>query len=480
MQESSRNLAIILAWLFMVSVLQLRPIDDVDIFWQIRAGKIIIEQGRLITTDLFTYTHYGEKVTTICWLAQIIFALIYSFGSWQAVQLFNSIIYASAFIVPLLSYRIKDISLFSLYFAVILAFLVALSNSSVRPQSLGLLCFALLINVFQADWRFKTKFIVSILIALLWQNLHPSLSVGIVTLITLIGAELFTKFYRKDFIIPWRQTIFILTLVILLLGTPAGWTIFKTTMINTEVARNWLGISEWLPPWHPSVITAMVLFWFALFLSLVLIIRLRKRLNLADFSIFIVVTCLTLVASRFAIFWAVAMIPILARWIDEAKPPKILDFSKDYILKKPYFYSIIITAVALALIIPSFFRSSIVDNQIPIRGVKFLKKVLPAGKIYNYREWGGILIFNGYPGWKLSIDGRLYLYELPEWIQYNSIALGKIPLQEVVDEHHPDAFFLRPSFHRNFIDILRKSSDWREIYADEYSIIFLNDVPENN
>jgi len=166
------------------------------------------------------------------------------------------------------------------------------------------------------------------------------------------------------------------------------------------------------------------------------------------------------------------MIPIWSRWIDNALPLSM--FKKNYHIGIKQIGGILLPGIFLAFVILWIVRPQpIFDKEIPIRGVLKLKEFLLKGKIYNYREWGGPLIFEGAPNWKVAIDGRLYLFKKAEWKEYFEAALGEIPLHNLIEKHHPDAFFLRPSFHGQLIRELRRSFEWRELYTDKYCSIFI-------
>ena len=74
-------------WMAAVVLLQFEPLNDVDIYWQVRLGQLMLNQGHLVTADSFTFTHAGSVVPCVGWLAQIIFASLYNLGSWRAVQI---------------------------------------------------------------------------------------------------------------------------------------------------------------------------------------------------------------------------------------------------------------------------------------------------------------------------------------------------------------------------------------------------------
>lgn len=84
-------------FLLLVILVLLKPITDVDIFWQVKLGQLMIATGGLVEHDVFTYTHAGEPLPTIGWLAQVIYAWLYDLGGWRAVQLLHATLFAAAF-----------------------------------------------------------------------------------------------------------------------------------------------------------------------------------------------------------------------------------------------------------------------------------------------------------------------------------------------------------------------------------------------
>ena len=135
--------------------------------------------------------------------------------------------------------------------------------------------------------------------------------------------------------------------------------------------------------------------------------------------------------------------------------------------------AVVLCGGALALLVPSTFQRSVKDEFALAEGLAQLRSVVPQGRIYNYREWGGPLILAGHPDWQVAIDGRLYLYDESDWDRYNSAALGEVPVAELEEQYQPDAFFLKPSFHVNLIELLSETPRWREAYSDDNCSIFV-------
>jgi hypothetical protein len=473
-------LLLLVLWIFMATMLQLRPIDDVDIFWQMRAGQVILDQGRLITTDPFSYTHMGDSVPTIGWLAQIVFAWFYRVGSWPAVKALHVLIFSGAFVIAARSaarcsnHPKGRMSLFSVACGLLLGFLTCLSNSSLRPQSFALFCFAVLLAVTQSEWRFRTKFLVLIPVLAFWQNCHPSVVVG---LVALAGWATSTWFDPTK----GRKAILIVMLVALAqLGTPMGWGVFGVSRTNVQISQDYLMVSEWMSPWSPQTFRAMWMFWIGLALSAFLLVKLRLKVRRSDLIHFMLMTLLTFYASRFALFWAISMVPVWARWIEQIRPLHLFNWTGGDPVKRRATAPLLILGLLIVLGVPALQKSTVFDPELPLEGIDQLKTALPSGRIYNYREWGGPLIWAGFPPWQVAIDGRLYLYSKKEWERYNRAALGLIPLPELIEQHQPDAFFLRPSFHQKLITLLKQSTAWREFYTDNNCSIFLKVLNSEN
>jgi hypothetical protein len=310
-------------------------------------------------------------------------------------------------------------------------------------------------------------------VLLVWQNCHASVVVGAVAIAALAGAEAVRYLFRRDRgkFLPLAGLL--AAVLASQFATPAGSTVLALSRENLEASRSWVRASEWLPPWAPEVRGATLPFWVALGFSLALLLYLKCRVALADLSVFLVMTLLALSAARLVLFWGVAMVPVWVRWVERAKPARLFGWRGDGLVGLHASLPALAAAAVIALGAPPALGTPFMSPEIPIEGINQLKAALPAGAIYNYREWGGPLILAGPPGWRVAIDGRLYLFSKDEWSDYNNTARGEVSLQEVVRRHRPDAFFLRCSFHGPLIQCLRQSPGWRELYVDDMCSVFI-------
>ncbi|MEZ4483960.1 MAG: hypothetical protein R2864_04985 [Syntrophotaleaceae bacterium] len=65
-----------------------KALMDGDTFWHIKAGSTMLDQGRLLSQDIFSHTANGIPWTAHEWLTEVIMAALHRFGGLQGVALF--------------------------------------------------------------------------------------------------------------------------------------------------------------------------------------------------------------------------------------------------------------------------------------------------------------------------------------------------------------------------------------------------------
>jgi hypothetical protein len=462
-------------------VLQFKPIDDVDVFWQIRLGQLMLHQGDLIRQDVFSFTHFGEPVPAVGWLAQVLFALAFEVSGWRAVLALQAMLYALGFaVVGVVAVRYVGagrLSLMSLGTALALGLIAASSNVAVRPQSFALVCFALVLStVLRSELRRESLLILAA-VAVAWQNLHPSLGVGVVATASLAAAAWWQKLLNRGSASPWPVTIATAVLGAAQMATPDGLEVLAISRANVAIARNLLEISEWMPPWDVSVRGAMLGFYVAAAGSVAMLLALRCRIPFAEFALFITMTALSLFAARFVIFWSLAMIPIWARWVESLRGRNRFEWPADAPLFNRSLFPAAALLGAVALIVPPMVQGP-PGQRYPLQPcLRALYEAMPAGRIYNYREWGGPLILAGHPSWRVAIDGRLYHYSREDWLDYYRVAMGLLPTDLLMSKYHPSAFLLHPGFHQALIESFERSEAVTLIYRNEYCYVYVTRDP---
>ena len=99
---SYRTLTALWSAVVMFAVLEFKQVHDTDIFWQVRLGQIMRQDGRLPLEDRFTFTHAGQSSPPVGWLAQLFLATLYDLGGWHLARavhhfaLVGSLVFAAA------------------------------------------------------------------------------------------------------------------------------------------------------------------------------------------------------------------------------------------------------------------------------------------------------------------------------------------------------------------------------------------------
>jgi len=476
---SQRNLVLLIACGAIALLIQaVRPNHDVDVFWQVRLGQLAVEQGGPLGGDLFTATHGGEAVPLVAWLAQIVFALLYEVGGWRLLLAANATAFAAALVLSAAMTRPTETSTRAVLAALGLGLLMALPHCEIRTQTCGMLAFTSLLWLERAEGRLRWKLPVAAVILVLWQNMHPSVTLAVLVFGAMAVAEwiAYLRLSRCNTdaptVAPWNCTLLALTAMAATVATPLGTSIFAISAENAQISRA-LGISEWLPLWRLPASGAAMPLWLALGVSGLLVLRLRTQVRAKEWVVLLVLGLASVAVFRFALFWAVGMVPIWARWIAMVladRTPSMADNSR---LASVPSAAAVFGTWAVALGLPWLADMPVFGPSIPLAAAERLEQLDVRGTVYNYREWGGPLIFHGGGRWKVTIDGRLYFFTPEEWQRYHAIATGSVPVEQVERWYAPSAFFLRPDYHARFIERLRNSDRWREVYEDPYATIFV-------
>ena len=53
---------------------------DTDTWWHLQAGRVTLESGRILQSDVFSHTRQGQPWINHSWLSQIILYLLFSFN----------------------------------------------------------------------------------------------------------------------------------------------------------------------------------------------------------------------------------------------------------------------------------------------------------------------------------------------------------------------------------------------------------------
>jgi tetratricopeptide (TPR) repeat protein len=182
---------------FVIGIKQLR---EPDLWWQLRTGEWILQHGKVMAQDVFSYTFSGTPWVNVKWGFEVIIALLAKIGGPEFIMIFQSVInvlllhfiwkiYQKMRGIHLNATQSYPDAAFILTAWLVLAGIEYRMNG--RPEIISHL-FTLVYLYFMINYRTQPgKFILWLIpLQALWANLHEAYGTGMVMVIAFAAAEI--------------------------------------------------------------------------------------------------------------------------------------------------------------------------------------------------------------------------------------------------------------------------------------------------
>tara|TARA_B110000046_G_scaffold53324_1_gene59697 strand:+ start:8638 stop:10803 length:2166 start_codon:yes stop_codon:yes gene_type:complete len=474
--------------MFLSLVLGIRVIHEPDIWWILKTGEWILENG-VPTTDPFSFTFFGTPWINVKWLFEVITYLLTRLLGVEWLTLLQ--VLANISIVYFLNRIAKLIGLKNDFWFVIVAILTLFTvefRMLNRPEMVSHFLTVLFIHRWLLYSIKPNKFIwVVVGLQILWTNLHEAYSIGLV-----VSSAFVFGFIMEDFLKTKKLNIskFKIELSVLIFS-------FLATMIHPYGINMLLHPFEifgqlgsnkfttelydittsyyWRQP-EPYIMGAMVL-TFLLFLC---IGKIKKQVWLTKMPLgYVFITILFIylgtTAHRNVPFVAFALTPFLAIFLERAINRKVAN----YILVS---CSIVIFLMSLFVTSNEYYRKTNSRDYFgigtttfnnPIGAANFIKENKITGKAFSDYLVSSYLLWE-LPNFKTYIDLR-DLDVFTEGFFNQSIRMTEFPSLFVREDARLDfdyAVLYRPQFlklHKFFYH----SPDWKMAYADGVAAVYV-------
>ena len=452
----------------MRGVLLLRPVFDVDIFWQLKLGEMTLDRGGLVTAEPFAASHLGEPLAQLAWLGQIVLAGVRRIGGWPGLRVFDSVVWLSGFVAAALAVRRSMSAPAGIVAALLLLFPFANAFSSLRPQSFAVLGFGLLIALLASPRPWQIKLLLGAALFVLWQNLHPSVAVALLYVGAWAGWSWFEVLLGRRTRLPWFETALALLAGLALFATPLGAGILAVSAKNTAASLA-MGVNEWQAVWSASNASFLPFAApFPLFFFTLLFWQ-RDKLDWRWLFPCLVLFVAKLFVVRFGLFWALSTIPVIAPLLTRQTEPDPAA-GRDCAMAA--------IGLGLAALLALVFHQPRFAEWLPLKGVAALKAEQVRGTVFAELPWGGPLIDAGYPDWQVALDGRYYVYTDAELAMARTIGASPTALPQIERVWAPAAVLLDPEISGSLIQQLRQQPTvWREIRTGDFSAAFVRVKP---
>ena len=226
------------AWFFQTFIM------GSDLFWHLAAGRNIVENGSVPSTDPFSHSFAGKEWLNHEWLWDVIYWNLFDFTpdatAWFTIGLYV-VIFTLLFIE---AYRTTG-SMFASGVVVWLAASAAHWFLDIRPHVISLVFTSVVLATRRIKWIHWTWPVVIVL----WTNLHAGFvfGIGLIGLMVLVRTVV-DSLEAQEVLIPWPQWIAVGLCLVSWMVNPFTWRLIAYPWEYFKGDTVYKGLVEWHPP----------------------------------------------------------------------------------------------------------------------------------------------------------------------------------------------------------------------------------------
>lgn len=459
-----------------------KMLGDHDTLMHIKAGRVMLEQGGLLTRDIFSHTAPGAPWTAHEWLAEILMGALHQLAGLPGVVLFYCLLAALSFwLLFRLASRIAGDWL--AFFAVSVALLLAARHLLARPHIFtwffGVLTLFILLR-----GKNRHLYVLPILTAI-WANVHGAFPVSLLLQGVMLTGHVLDHWPGRDrpgwfaLLAERKHALIVLALSVAAVGlNPFGLTLYLFPFqISTPLVAG--SINEWLGTNFQSFWLARLYLLFFFFLLLIN----REKIGWADRLLLLVWVNAALAHARHVSLAGIFLLPFqltllrpaVTHWKSRLPrlPIRFLARGPELALSG-WTGPALTTALAVSLFtasavgLPAWRTQEEKRFSLPKKfsqsAIEYLKKQRPAGKMFNEHGLGGFLIY-ALPDPRVFIDGRVDMYGEKILADYLEIARLGEKTDVRLDDYRID--WLIFSRRMPLVRYLKATGRWNVAYEDD-------------
>jgi hypothetical protein len=457
-------------------------------FWHhLARGRAMVESGTLVNHDLFTFTVPGLHFQDVNWLTQIAYYWLFQLGGLALVQVINSLLIAVTlgWLVSLCERRSGSALAASIAAGV--AFFGVWEVLTIRPQTLSMLLFVLVLDLLERSERRPWLLVVPPVMIGLWANLHGAFPAGIM-LVGCFALAAACRGWHERRILPDARTralgLCLAGCVLAACVNPYGWTIYAYVGHISSVAYQ-RQIAEWVAPGPDRLIGWM---WLATVPTVLGLLSwrwwpTRQPPALRDILVLACFLALSAGSVRMVPWWMLVSAPVLAELLVWLAPRLAVN---DEDARRP---SALAGGVAALIALAVLFSLPGLDRFNPLLGptrrgprveddLEAVQQYLAAkkpGNLYCHFEWGEYLSWSSAPRCRLFMDGRIDMYPDEVWEKYADVTCGRDSWNHVLDDYQVEYLVLDTLLHgrTGLLRCVEQSPHWQQAFASRRAVLFV-------
>ncbi|MBU1061837.1 MAG: tetratricopeptide repeat protein, partial [Candidatus Omnitrophica bacterium] len=462
---------------------QINTIVSIDLWWNLKTGEHIIKKLEIPYTDIFSYTLKGRDWLDHEWLSQVFFYIVFSNFGWAGLNILKALVISSCFFILLFLIYSKYKKIVFAVFLILLSILAFGYRSFVRPEIFSYLFLCIYLYILEKEEKMNLLPFLQIV----WVNLHGYFILGPLLLVLYAMGEFFSgdRAKAKKFLIYFLWVgLGCFMNPYFYRGVLYPFNILADVFTGQRLfMRN---VHELMMPIKASF-GKFILFWvFAILSSLTFIINL-KNVKIKHVLIF--------AASFFAAYLAVRNMPIFIFLGMSVAGINLNEASLTRNVSEKKYYIVTILVIGFLLYMFMSDKYYVMTNQLGLRKTEsgFSRLLMPSGacdflednkiegRIFNTLDFGPYIGYRFYPAKRIFIDTRTDLYKDSFYELYRGAQNYPEGWHELHREYGFRIVLLRHLFGgtERILRYLYEDEDWRLVYYDDNSCVFLSDIPEN-
>lgn len=455
---------------------------DYDLWARLIAGMSVIENGKVLMHDFYSYAPVNEFWFDHEWGASAIIYWVTTLSDFFGKTKYEMLIALQSVLIFLISvFSVLCVVIrkpkFSIPYQILYFAIAALAAKiayvpTIRCHLFTFVFFALWLLVLESYRIYNKKQLLYVLpfIMLLWANIHGGCLSGLGILAIYAVGEFLNKKSYKPYI--FTLLVSLLTLFINPYGIDYVKFLFTAGTMNRDL------IMEWQSPFLMGfrAIKFLVFFVFMLVISIVQIF------NKKDFKIFDKTKLLVLLVTGYVAVAYAKLIPLFVIASSVFLFDDVYEIlNKNKILKfintpdNKFVYAAILFIGAFALYIGQTTNKLVIDNRIyPYKAVQFIKENKILGNLFVEMTYGSYCAYKLYPQNKIFMDGRyeevynpIRLKEMKDFIRQE----GENP-DAVINNYPTDIVLLFNNFYLINPNVVPPAVEklislkWKVVYFD--------------
>ncbi|MFV2063233.1 MAG: hypothetical protein ACC726_06930 [Chloroflexota bacterium] len=467
------HLFMLLAVLLPAIASMLAPVFSGDVAYQIRAGQLMFESGRLVTTDPFTFTVFGEPWLNQQWGASIALGLGFELTGWGGLMLMRALLIAATFGLVFAACRGMGASSIVSSLVTLGAFVVAATNLALRSQTFGLLFFAAVVAFLAYRRKYPWLLWLIPVVMIGWANTHGSFFIGWVA----IGFAALEDLVARSRVAIATIIVGVLAVLATLLN-PWGTAMWEYVV---DLSTNPL-MSQLVTEWQATTLKSPTgLFFFGSIALVLLLLLVRGRtiswLQLAWLAALAVVGVM---AVRGVAWWAIGAAPIVAVLVSglTIRGRALSDHGLEQ--RRAIGYTVLAGVLLVFAVfalpywrpIDALYGPEGILRDAP-RGVTetLIAEATPGDRIYSDQKWSSWFEL-AVPGVPVMVDSRIELFDREIWGDYLHIASARADWQEILDRWQVSLIATTAGEQSQLSPFLDSSAVWTLLYRDEEGNVY--------